>query len=630
MNPSPQIFQEALNNHQAGRLQEAERLYLSILETHPNHPDALHLLGLLTQQSGQPRQAIQWISRAIEADPSAPPYYNSLANVLQSVGLYPEALIYYRQSIALNPAYVDAYTNMGLTLQTQGDTTEAMACYREALRLNPASPETCNNLGLLLKSEKRLPEAVQYFQQAIEQEAEFYQAYINLGNAYHDLDQLDDAIQAYRQGLALYPNSPEGLTNLAIALGEKSEFQEALTLCRQAQALDPDFPDAPLTLANLYQQMGDYPQAITAYQAALEKFPGDVEARNNLGIAYQSQGNLDAALSSFDQALDLNPGHPESHFNRAMTLMKAGRFTEGWLEYEWRFSTWSIPRREFTQPLWDGSPFHGKTLLVYSEQGYGDAFQFVRYLSRVKALGGKVLLECHPGTLRLLQTMSGPDHCFERRPDGTSPESFDLQIPLMSLPRVLNTTLETIPDSVPYLSAPPEMIAHWQTRIPPAPALNIGLVWSGSPTNKNGNFRSCPLSALSPLLSLIGVKFYSLQTGPACEELANTPAFSSLITDLSLELTDFAETAAAICQLDLVISIDTSVAHLTGALGKPVFTLLPFNSDWRWLSGRTDSPWYPGMRLFRQNHHGDWTGVIHEVRQALLEEWIPPPNPPIK
>jgi tetratricopeptide (TPR) repeat protein len=335
--------------------------------------------------------------------------------------------------------------------------------------------------------------------------------------------------------------------------------------------------------------------------------PDRAETHNNLGLALEHQGRYGEALACYDRALTLRPDYAQAHFNRAHALLLTGDFAEGWREYEWRFAVARYDRR-FDRPLWSGEPLAGRTILIHAEQGFGDTLQFVRYLPAVAERGGRVVLEAPKELVRLLRSVDG---IAEIVPVGERLPPFSCHCPLLSLPRVFATNLATIPGAAPYLRVPAETAAAWVERIPAAPGLRVGVVWAGT-TQHATNIRS-----LRPLFEVAGVDWFSLQVGERARDAALLDGVK--IVDLAPWLGDFAETAAAICRLDLVVSVDTAVAHLAGGLGRPAWIMLPYNPDWRWLLRREDSPWYPTARLFRQKNANDWPGMICEIAAALAQ-----------
>jgi hypothetical protein len=430
----------------------------------------------------------------------------------------------------------------------------------------------------------RLHEAESLYRQIVAIDSGFFKAHCNLGLVLAAQGRLDEAIAAYRAATAIHPNLAEAHNNLGNALKEKGELDEAIAVFRRALALKPEY----------------------------------AEAHNNLGAALLAQGHIDEAIAAHRQAVAFDPRVPDIHYNLSLDLLTRGDLQQGWEEYEWR---WKLPSfqpylRRFSQPLWDGSPLDGRTILLYAEQGYGDAIQFIRYVPLVAQRGGKIVIECGVELRRLFQSMAGICQIVvraERLP------AFDVHAPLLSLPRIFGTTLNNVPDSVSYLSADPADITAWGRRMDRLePAVKVGLAWAGRPTHLNDANRSIKLAMLAPLAKVSGVRFFSLQKGAAAEQVASDALSAGIeLIDFAGDLNDYADTAALIANLDLVIAVDTSVVHLAGAMGKLVWVLLPFVPDWRWTMTGERSPWYPTARLFRQASRGDWTSVIRRVVEGL-------------
>ena len=408
----------------------------------------------------------------------------------------------------------------------------------------------------------------------------------------------------------------------ALAAHGNGDLTEAETLYRRVLALEPGNTEALHNLGVVGLQGGHPAAAADLFRQTLESDPGYTDAYCNLGLALRAQGFLDDAAEAYRRALSLDPANPEAHWNFAQVLLLVGRLREGWAEYAWRTKCeeFRAVNWNFKQPLWDGSDLGGRTVLLYTEQGFGDTIQFLRYLPMVAAQGtdkgGDVILQCPPPLTRLFEAAPAADGIQLVTKIGDTP--FDLQAPLHGLPGLFATTLYTIPADVPYLRPPGDTPPALET----SGGFKVGLVWAGNSKHKNDANRSVGFERFQPLLDIKGVDFYSLQVGERSRDIG-APGLSGLdgkISDLGKDLGDFADTAAAVGQLDLVITVDTSVAHLAGALGTPVWTLLPWVPDWRWLLDRDDSPWYPTMRLFRQPAAGDWDAVIGEVGAALRDQ----------
>jgi len=497
-----------------------------------------------------------------------------------------------------------------------GRLAEAEALYRQILTVQPNHAEALHHLGVIAHQVGRNDVAVDLIRQAIALAPGLPETHSNLGEAYRVLGQLKEAIAAFRQAIKLKPNYPEAHSNLGNALRENGHLDEAVAACRQAVALQPDYPEAHSNLGAALYGKGHLDEAVAACRQAVALQPDYPEAYSNLGAALYGKGHLDAAIAAYRQAIALKPDYPEAHHHLALTLLLQGDFPGGWQEYEWRWKWKGFPsaQRSFGQSVWAGGPLEGRTLLLHAEQGFGDAIQFIRYLPLVAARGGKIILECQVELQRLFQTMA-PD--LPVLAEGQPLPDFDVHCPLVSLPRVFSTDLGSIPQTVPYLHADAAEVAIWRERLAgTSPSLKVGLVWAGRPSHRNDRYRSLQLANLASLAEVPGVRFISLQKDAAAAEARTPPAGMELI-DVAEELKDFADTAALLANLDLIIAVDTAVVHLAGAMGRPVWTLLPFAPDWRWLLERSDSPWYPTLRLFRQPAPGDWNSVIRQLQSQL-------------
>jgi tetratricopeptide (TPR) repeat protein len=615
-----QAFDLALQHHQAGRLQEAEKLYRQILAQEPQHCDAIHYLGVIALRSGRNDIAVDLIRRAIALRPNFAEAQSNLGDALRANGQLDEAIAAYRQAIVLLPNYAGNHSNLSDTLREKGQFDDAIAASRQAIGLNPNLPQAHNNLGNALKDKGQLDEAIAALRQAIALDPNLPEAHCNIGNALKAKGQLDEAVAAYRRAIALNPNLPVAHNNLGNALAEKGRLDEAIAAYRQAITLRPDYAEAHNNLGAALADQGRLDDAIAAYRQALELAPRFAEAHNNLGAALAEEGRLNEAIAAYRQAIVLAPNVPETHYNLSFALLARGDFQRGWDEYEWRWKCTDLKfaSRNFAQPKWDGSPLGGRAVLLHAEQGFGDTIQFIRYLPLVTQRGGRVIVECQPELQRLLKTMAGEYQIVSR---GQPLPAFDFHCPLLSLPRVFGTTLANLPKTLPYRRTEVGDAGSWQHHlVEHFPLAKVGLAWAGNPAHKNNRNRSINLARLAPLGRVPGVRLVSLQKGDAAAEAKAPPSGMELI-DRTEELKDFADTAALIANLDLVISVDTAVAHLAGAMGKPVWTLLPFVAEWRWLQEREDSPWYPSMRLFRQSSLGDWDSVITRATDAL-SDWI--------
>jgi hypothetical protein len=427
----------------------------------------------------------------------------------------------------------------------------------------------------------------------------------------HQAGRLAEAESLYRQVLAAEPRHALALQMLGLLAQRCGHIADAIGLLRQSVTIQPT-AEANYNLGLLLVQSGDIEAAIPSFQLAVALRPDFAEARTNLGNALKELNRTDEAILAFEGALALRPDLPQARFNLGMTRLSTGDFTEGWTDYEARWAVNRLtPGEGCPQPLWDGSDLNGRTILLRAEQGLGDAIQFIRFAPTVAARGGKVIVQCPPALKRLLATCPGAEQVIGT--DEPSP-ACDVQCPLMSVPRVLRATPLTPAAKVPYLQADPAESALWRERLSQMPGLKVGLAWSGNPAHRSDSHRSVRLDRLAALAQIPGVQWVSLQKGAGSEQLAKNPAFR--MVNWVADLTNFAD-AALVDNLDLIISVDTATAHLAAALGKPTWVLLKFSPDWRWGLERSDTPWYPAVRLFRQRTRGDWEGVARDMAAEL-------------
>jgi tetratricopeptide (TPR) repeat protein len=484
------------------------------------------------------------------------------------------------------PSETDQTLEAALQHLVAGRLDEAERLYLQILACQPRNPIALLNIGVIANRRGRHATAIDLHKRTIAIHPNFANAYYWLGNALRDYGQVKEAIASFRQAIVLNPNLADAHTNLGGILRGQQQIKEAIAEFQRAVVLAPD----------------------------------SSEVHHNLALALKDAGRFAEAIASCRQAITVSPEFAAAHVTLALLLLTSGELKEGWEEYEWRWKYADFRSRDFIQPRWDGRRFNGSALLLHSEQGFGDAIHFIRYLPLVAERGGKIIIECRPELQRLFQGIAGESQVLLS--DQPLP-NFDLQCPLMDLLLVFGTTLSNLPNQVPYLKPTAEDVVSWRSRLTPhGTCKKVGLVWAGSSTNKNDHNRSVSLMRFAPLTKARGMRFFSLQKGDAAVQARNPPAGMELV-DWTGDLKDFADTAALIDNLDLVITVDTSVAHLAGALGKPVWVLLPYIPDWRWMLDRQDSPWYPTMRLFRQRRFGDWAEVIERVAEALDTLRIP-------
>ncbi|MFC6312663.1 tetratricopeptide repeat protein [Paraburkholderia dipogonis] len=577
------LIDAALEAHQAGRLDAAESLYREALVLDPAHTGALHYFGVLQFQRGDHDTAASLMSRALKLDRHDAACWSNRGLVAAALGHLDEAMICYDQALQLQPDFADAHNNFGVALQAQGDHSEAIEQYRLALASNPT----------------------------------LLDARLNLGTVLSKLERFDEALACYREVLSLDPASAEAHFNVGNAHQARGDHGAAIASFERALSLRANYAEAHINLGSLIGKLGDYAGAEAHYRraVALKPIPTHLVC---LGGSLGAQGRLDEEEGFYRQALALDPHYADAHQNLAWLLLKRGDYRQGWAEFalRWRKSDYDAIA-VLGVAEWRGESLEGRRLLLVGEQGFGDHFQFLRFASVLAQRGATVDLCVREPLLPLVERIAGVHRAFSGKPDG----EYDFWVPMMSVPSCIGLDrLADIPAEVPYLFADKAKIKAWRKRLGATDKSKrkVGLVWAGSPGFGNDRYRSMQLAELGALSDMEDVAWYALQKGPAHAQLAEAPA-AFRAHDFTAELHSFEDTAALIMNLDLVIAVDTGVAHLAGALGKPVWLMLPANSDWRWLEARSDSPWYPGMRLFRQPMLGDWVPVVENVTRALRE-----------
>jgi tetratricopeptide (TPR) repeat protein len=566
--------------HEQGRLEEARSLYKKVILRDPKHFGALYLLGLLCARTGQGELGVSLMKRAMAVRPGIAGTHGELGDVLRDMGRHEEAVANYDRAISLNPDYFDAHNNRGLSLQALGRWQEALASYEAAIRFRTDLAQPYYNRGVALQALGRIEEALASYSRTLLLDPRSFSAHYHRGELFAVLRRHDEALASFEDAIALKPDYVEAWANRAAALGHLRRYDEALTSAETAVALKPEHADA--------------------HYAA--------------GVALFNLGRFEAALASYDRAIDLQPGHADALSNRGMLRLLLGRFEAGWRDYAWRKrEPGPIADRLSDGSLWSGGEDpSGKRLFVYHEQGLGDTIQFLRYVKLLQDRGAEVALMAppplHPIARQMFPTLEllGP---------ADAPGDFDYHCPLLSLPLAFGTTLESIPPPAPLLRAEGARLEAFRARLGAKARPRIGLAWSGNPDHRNDHERSIAFERLAPLLT-DEAEWIALQTDIRAGDRA---AFdrSGRVGFHGDALVDFADTAALLELMDLLITVDTSAAHLAGAMGKPVWVLLPFRPDWRWMLDRHDSPWHPSARLFRQPGPTDWESVIATVGAEL-------------
>jgi len=579
-NDGAELCEAALSHLRAGRHLEAQLCGRQALERDPDNAEILHLMALVCFNAGQFDHAVEWISHAIRREPR-PAYLTVLGTALLNLGRREDALRVFDKAVQLKPDDASLWNDLGNACLENDRAAEAITSFRHALALDPAHWDSAYKAGVLLQQQARSEEA---------------------------LACLDICTK-------LKPNDANALHMRAMVLHALKRFEEALDDNRRAHALDPQNPYVANNLGRDLAELGRPEEALPWFDAALAARPDFVEALNNRAFALTQLHRFDEAVSVYGHSRQIDPDNAQASWDLALLNLLLGNFAAGWLGREARFRLPSLPATypTFHQPPWRGEgDVAGKTVLLYADEGLGDAIQFARYAPLVAARGARVILAVADVVRPLLSGISGVSECVSK---SAALAAFDLHCPISSLPLAFATTKDTIPSGEGYLPSPPtDRVQAWAGRLGTRDRLRVGLVWSGNPRHRNDRNRSIPLKQLATILD-IDAAFVSLQKEPRPEDKATLARTG--ILDLTADLTDFVETAALVSCLDLVITVDTSVAHLSAALGRPTWILLPFTPDYRWLLDREDSPWYPTARLFRQDRQRDYTSVIERVRAEL-------------
>ena len=592
-------LQQAISFYQLGQLQQAEQICQQILRDNSQHAAALHLLGVIAHQIGDYRIATSLISQAIEIDPNRSSFFYNLGNVFKKQGRLEESIQAYQQAIHIQSNHPETYNNLGVSLQEQGKLEESIQAYQQAIRIRPGDADTYSNLGAALQGQKRLEESIQAYQKALEIQPNHLEAYNNLGVVLKEQGRLEESIRAYQQAICIWPNHADAYSNLGNALQEQGRLEES----------------------------------IQAYQKALEIQPQFAEAYYNLGNVLQGQGRLEESIQAYQKALGIQPDYADAHKNLSLTLLLKGNLSQGWKEYEWRLKCDDIISKKinFPQPAWDGIHLSDKSILVWTEQGIGDEIMFASILSTLSQMAEKIIVECNRRLVSLFQR-SFPQIQFFSRQNLPHPhlldKNIDYQMPMGSLGQWLRTDEDSFKQSKqPYLIACANRSAKIRKKYQQLAKgrMLVGISWKSTGINqRRALLKSTVLEDWVSILSQQDCYFINLQYGDVEEELEQFQQQTDLMIyqdeeiDSLQNLDDF---AAQVSALDLVISTSNTTVHMAGALGKQVWTLLPYIPDWRWMLEREDTPWYPSMRLFRQGETGDWSRVFAQVR-SNLERYI--------
>jgi tetratricopeptide (TPR) repeat protein len=648
------LHEAALRHFQSGRYTVAEERIRRALALDSQHADSLYLSGLLRAQADNIDAAIDFVTRAVRVDQTKPDYFSALGVLLASKGQFTEALKSYNIALALKPDFASVWVRIGDLEREQKRFREALLAYDRALSIEPRNLEAADRSGELLIEMRRNADALARFEQsdairpgrsdtlfrkgvcfqllarleeaaanytmALAADAKNHVARNNLGAALLELGKPEEAVAHLRKSIQNRPNDARALNNLGLALTRLKQLNEALSVLDRAVALDPNLAEAINNRGNVLRQLGHADEAMKDFDRSLALKPADGNVHSNRAACLDDLSRYEEAFASYKMSLMLSPDHGDAHWNFAINRLRLGDYKTGWTEAEWRWKAPSlrIHRRQWNRPLWLGSqPIAGKTVLLFNDQGLGDAIQFCRYIPQLAARGARVVLEIDEQLKELLLGLPGVAQCLVK---GEALPEHDYYCPLMSLPLAFGTMVDTIPSDVPYLSTDRHH-KSWQAFFGATAKPRIGVVWSGNPIHANDRNRSLPPKMLTPLFD-VDAQFVSLQKNAHDGDLAFLRERGDIL-DAAPEIGSFADTATLIQQLDLVISVDTSVAHLAGALGRPVWVLLPYVPDYRWLLDRNDSVWYPTARLYRQTAKRDYAEVVDRVRADLLQEIVP-------
>jgi tetratricopeptide (TPR) repeat protein len=584
----------------------------------PNQFDALHSRGLIELQQQNYEAGANLITAALRLNPSSVEAWANLGVALGLLDRHDEAVASFDKALAIRPGFAEVLCSRAVAFGKLGRHGEALAGFDRALAIRPDYVEALYNRGVTLGTLGRHAQAVESYDRALARDPTHAKALNNRGVALGGLNRNEEAIASFDRALAIRPGFAEALLNRGLTLADLGRHEEAIADYDRALTIDPDYAEALFNRGSAFTNLNRPAEAVVSFDKAITIKPDWADAISNRGVALVSLNRHAEAIADFLRATAIEPDHPDANCNESLARLRLGDFRRGWAKYESRWASQALAsqRRTLAQPLWLGSEaLRGRTILLHAEQGLGDTIQFVRYAPLVARLGAQVILEVQPPLETLMSRIDGVSRIAGK---GKPLPEFDVHCPLLSLPLAFRTELDTIPADIPYIDAPEDRVAKWRDRLGRHASPRVGIAWAGSPTNSNDHNRSIALRHLASILPIPGVELVSIQkdVGENDRELLHGSAH--IMMHVGDELEDFADTAAVISQLDLVVSVDTAVAHLAGAMARPVWLLVPFAPDFRWMLDREDSPWYPTARLFRQPGIGDWDGVLARVRRELF------------
>jgi tetratricopeptide (TPR) repeat protein len=616
-----------------GQDNEAIKNLQTVLALNPNVPELHNSFGVIYRAQGKIEQAFEGYQTALKLEPNYSEAHFNHGVLLQETGQLDDAIKAYDKALSIRPDHIEAYSNKAIIYRSFGDLESGLACLDKAIEINDAFAEGHCNRGLILQGLKRYDEAIASYNRTLELKPDYVEAMNNRGVILKDLGKFAESMASFYVAISLKKDYADAYSNLGLVFQEINQPDAAIMQYTKAISLKEDFAEAYFNRGVTLQKMQDYDAAIKDYQTAISKKTHFAQPHNNLGVIFHELQELELSVLHFDHAMEDPNTLADASWNRSLVLLTQGNYLDGWKEYEWRrraSKSGVLKNRVFHKPLWLGKEsLENKTILVVSEQGLGDTLQFCRYVPMLAKLGAKVIFEVQKPLLAL---MKGVEGVSSMTTTGIEPaEPYDCYCPLMSLPHAFQTTLETIPNSVPYIASDPVKTEYWAKKLGKKDKVRIGLVWSGGfrpdqpevwATNTR---RNLPLEKLATFKD-IDAEFYSLQKGDPAEseliEVQKNGWDGPAIINYASELKDFTDTAALIENLDLVIAVDTSTAHLAAALGKQTWILNRFDTCWRWLQEREDSPWYPSIKLFRQKQQGDWDQVLQKIDNELTSNLL--------
>ena len=603
----------AISRHRAGSPAEAVELFNRSLEQNDGDSFTHHGLGLALRDLGQPDAGLRHLGQALALTPEDPVLLNNIGGIHFSAGRFMAARHAFEAALAIRNDWALVWRGLGGTLIELDLLDEAATVLSQTLKMAPDDPWAHYFVGRIALKRGDVVTAITAFGEALTRHPHNHGLAMQLGELCAALGDYSRADLAYRHALLQRPDDVPTILKVARRLIDTGKFDEATTLLDHAQAIAPDDAECATGYVWLHRSRGDIAAATALCREVMGRYPDKLEAQFLLGFILMEAGDTSSARDCFEGVLRHDPDHIDAATHSAYLCLMAGDLEAGWEKMEARLRLPIFQYHYHAGPRWLGEPLEGKTILIEAEQGFGDTLQFARFVPLVAARADRVLLRVPPVLTKVLGGMPANVTLVPWEVRGND---FDFRIELMSLPLMFRTTLASIKGKIPYLKIDEARIEAWSSRLAGKPGvLRVGIVWAGNPNHLNDCNRSMPIRALAPLIGLGSVRLYSLQTGERAGDLAQLP--EGAIEDLSPELTDFAETGAALSCLDLIIAVDTAVIHLAGALGRPTWLLLSTVSEWRWMRDRDDTPWYPGMKLFRQSAYRDWPELIGRVASAL-------------